>query len=116
MRIYLDNCCFNRPYDSQSDFKILLETRAKLHVQEAIRCGKFEMIGSYMLEFENEQNTDRMKKKLSGIFNNVIVVSMFRLNGGKNYSQRLQRLWNIIFHIKMQPMLHALFMQNVTVC
>jgi len=63
LRIYLDNCCFNRPYDSQSDFKILLETRAKLHVQEAIRCGKFEMIGSYMLEFENEQNTDRMKKK-----------------------------------------------------
>ena len=26
MRIYLDNCCFNRPYDDQSQLRILLET------------------------------------------------------------------------------------------
>ena len=62
MRIYLDNCCYNRPYDSQSAFKITMETRAKLHIQELIRHGKLELIGSYMLEFENEQNTDQMKK------------------------------------------------------
>ena len=62
MRIYLDNCCFNRPYDSQTEFKVSMETRAKLHIQEMIRQGKLELAGSYMLEFENEQNIDRMKK------------------------------------------------------
>lgn len=29
-RIYLDNCCFNRPYDDQTQAKVLFETQAKL--------------------------------------------------------------------------------------
>ena len=33
LRLYLDNCCYNRPYDEQTQFKILMETRAKLHIQ-----------------------------------------------------------------------------------
>ena len=32
-RIYLDNCCFNRPYYDQSQLKIYLETQAKLYIQ-----------------------------------------------------------------------------------
>jgi len=35
-RVYLDNCCFNRPYDNQSYLKIELETKAKLKIQEMI--------------------------------------------------------------------------------
>ena len=61
MRLYLDNCCFNRPYDSQSSIKVNLETRAKLHIQEEIKKGKYELVTSYMLEFENSQNSDLMK-------------------------------------------------------
>lgn len=34
MRLYLDNCCFNRPYDDQSQVRVQLETLAKLHVNE----------------------------------------------------------------------------------
>lgn len=34
MRIYLDNCSYNRPYDNQSQMKIYLETQAKLHIQD----------------------------------------------------------------------------------
>ena len=33
MLIYLDNCCYNRPYDDQSYMRINLETQAKLHIQ-----------------------------------------------------------------------------------
>ena len=36
MRIYLDNCCFNRPFDNQTDIKIRLETEAKLYIQQLI--------------------------------------------------------------------------------
>ena len=36
MRIYLDNCCFNRPYDDQSQLRISLETQAKLYIQGMI--------------------------------------------------------------------------------
>jgi hypothetical protein len=30
MRLYLDNCCFNRTFDNQEQLKIKLETEAKL--------------------------------------------------------------------------------------
>ena len=63
MRLYLDNCCFNRPYDTQTSFKVNLETRAKLHIQDEIKEGKYELITSYMLEYENAQNPDRMKRE-----------------------------------------------------
>ena len=43
MLVYLDNCCFNRPFDDQSKIRILLETEAKLAVQELIRSGTLQL-------------------------------------------------------------------------
>ena len=56
MLIYLDNCCFNRPYDDQSHAKIYLETQAKLYIQESILNGNYQLIWSYILQFENDEN------------------------------------------------------------
>lgn len=56
MRIYLDNCTFNRPFDDQSSIRIRLESEAKLHIQEKIKSGEIELVWSYILDFENEQN------------------------------------------------------------
>lgn len=36
MKIYLDNCCYNRPYDDQSQLRIHQEAEAKLYVQDMI--------------------------------------------------------------------------------
>ena len=73
MRIYLDNCCFNRPFDSQSSVRVKLETDAKLFVQLKIKEGKIDLVWSYMLDFENEANpfperksTIEKWRKLSG--------------------------------------------------
>ena len=33
MRVYLDNCCYNRPFDPQTDLRIHLETVAKVRVE-----------------------------------------------------------------------------------
>lgn len=63
MRIYLDNCCFNRPYDDQSNIRVSLETQAKLYIQDMIRNQKLELVSSYMLRFENEQNPYNMRKQ-----------------------------------------------------
>ena len=38
LRIYLDNCCYNRPYDDQSQIRISLEAQAKIFIQNAVRC------------------------------------------------------------------------------
>lgn len=56
IKIYLDNCCYNRPYDNQSYLRISLEAQAKLFVQHLIRVNKLELVTSYVLEYENSRN------------------------------------------------------------
>ena len=62
MRIYLDNCSYNRPYDDQSQMRIYLETQAKLHIQDMIRQKQIELVTSYILDFENSNNRSIQKK------------------------------------------------------
>ena len=33
VKIYLDNCCYNRPYDDQSEPRVYLESQAKMLIQ-----------------------------------------------------------------------------------
>lgn len=56
MRIYLDNCCFNRPFDDQRQMKVRLDAEAKLCIQDQIRGGAIELAWSYVLDFENAAN------------------------------------------------------------
>jgi len=56
MKIYLDNCCFNRPFDDQSKLRIRLETEAKLQIQDDIRLGTYKLVWSYILDYENIKN------------------------------------------------------------
>jgi predicted nucleic acid-binding protein len=63
MKIYLDNCCFNRPFDNQLQLRIRLETEAKLKIQEHISQKKFDLIWSYILDFENNKNIFRERRE-----------------------------------------------------
>lgn len=56
MLLYLDNCCFNRPYDDQSQLIVSLESQAKLFIQRRILDGDYQLLWSYVLEHENNQN------------------------------------------------------------
>ena len=56
MKIYLDNSCFNRPFDDQKQLRIKLETEAKLDIQERIFKKEIKLTWSYILDFENEAN------------------------------------------------------------
>ena len=56
MRIYLDNCCFNRPFDDQQQARVRLEAEAKLYIQERIRNNTIEIAWSYILDLENSAN------------------------------------------------------------
>ncbi len=62
-RIYLDNCCYNRPYDDQSQIRINLEAQAKLEIQRQIRDGKAELVTSYILVAENAANRFETKRR-----------------------------------------------------
>ena len=56
MKVYLDNCCFNRPFDDQQQTRIRIEAEAKLCIQDQIRSGTLELVWSYMVDFENAAN------------------------------------------------------------
>jgi hypothetical protein len=36
MRLYLDNCCFNRPFDDQSQARVRLGSETKLEIRQRI--------------------------------------------------------------------------------
>ena len=96
MKIYLDNCSFNRPFDDQSSMRIKLETEAKLFVQEKILIGKLQLIWSHILEYENMQNPFIERRnaiiewkkiaaeKIEGTKNVVARASEFTRNGVKS--------------------------------
>ena len=63
MRVYLDNCCFNRPFDDQGQARIRLESEAKLHVQQRIADGQLELAWSYVLDYENAANPFRERMR-----------------------------------------------------
>jgi len=44
---------FNRPFDKQFQTNIRLETEAKIHIQQDILGGKYELVLSCVLDYEN---------------------------------------------------------------
>ena len=63
MRVYLDNCCFNRPFDDQSQIRVRLESEAKLKIQEEIRSRRLRLTWSYILDYENSKNPYQERKE-----------------------------------------------------
>ncbi|MDX2303847.1 MAG: hypothetical protein NW226_13660 [Microscillaceae bacterium] len=77
MRIYLDNCCFNRPFDDQSQIKIHLETQAKLYVQQQIKEQALELVWSYILDYENSFNPYEERQKIISEWQNFVKIDVY---------------------------------------
>ena len=72
--VYLDNCCYNRPYDDQEQPKVQLETQAKLHIQNMITDKKLNLVYSYVSEYENSNNPNvKNRSSISQFFSNAVV-------------------------------------------
>lgn len=76
MRIYLDNCCFNRPFDSQAQVRVRLETEAKLRIQERVVSGEIELAWSYILDYENAANPFEERRAAVGLWRTRSVVDV----------------------------------------
>jgi len=79
MKLYLDNCCYNRPFDDQSQDRIRLESTAVLSIVKRARAGKETIVGSAVLSLEMLKLSDEEKKQkvqvLYGIAGNSIPFS-----------------------------------------
>ena len=62
MKIYLDNCCYNRPFDTANNINIQKETAAKLFIQSLVRYGDILLVSSYVLYSEIMENPSEYKR------------------------------------------------------
>ncbi len=58
IRIYLDACCLNRPFDDQTQARVRLEAEAVLMVLAQCETGAWEWIGSEALDWEIGKTPD----------------------------------------------------------
>ena len=64
LKIYLDNCCYGRPFDNQKDPEIRKETQAKMFIQSLVRYKAVELVYSAIsieemesIPFEENKNS-----------------------------------------------------------
>ncbi len=62
MRIYLDNCCFQRPLDDQTHPRIRVETEAVFVVLAAVQAGELLLLGSEALDYEVSRISDEARR------------------------------------------------------
>lgn len=81
LRIYLDACCLNRPFDDQTQPRIALETQAILTILTKCQSGQWKLITSTALDVELDQTPDleRLKnvKAILAIAKIKVVTSQF---------------------------------------
>ena len=63
MKIYMDNCCLNRPSDDQSNPRIHLESEAIKTVIDLIEKGTWELLSSDVLDYEISNTSDENKRR-----------------------------------------------------
>ena len=61
--VYLDTCCFNRPYDDQQHPLIRIETEAKLLIQYEVMKQNIDIVWSFILHYENSDNPFADRKR-----------------------------------------------------
>ena len=72
IKVYFDNCTYNRPFDDQSQIKIALETGAKQHIQQLVIEKTIDLVYSYVNRLENDDNPFTTRKNsISDFFRNA---------------------------------------------
>lgn len=61
--IYLDVCCLNRPFDDQIQVQIRLEAEAVLVILAESECGRWEWVGSEVIDLEISKTLDPERRR-----------------------------------------------------
>jgi predicted nucleic acid-binding protein len=78
MKIYLDNCTLNRPFDDQSQERIRLETESVMLILSRLERKEWIWLGSQALNIEIEQTPDLEQrsrlKRIAGLITQVVKI------------------------------------------
>ena len=62
VRLYLDACCLNRPFDDQCQTRVRLEAEAVLAILAAVAAGDWTLLSSSALTLELERTPDSRRR------------------------------------------------------
>ena len=68
MRIYLDNCCYNRHHDKKVSEEIIQDKNSVIAIQKEIIKKNIELATSFMLHYENNQNKNIRDRNYNNFF------------------------------------------------
>ena len=100
-RIYLDNCCFNRPYDNQANPNVHLEAEAKIYIQNEILNKTYELAWSFMMDYEISSNPFHDRRIAFLSWKNLAVVDIDPIEEILNKGKDLNKI-----NIKKKDALH----------
>ena len=79
MKIYMDNCCLNRPFDDQSNLRVHLESEAIKTILTLVEQQKWKLVSSKVLRFEISKNVDESRRKelmaIESLANEIIQIN-----------------------------------------
>lgn len=64
MRVYMDNCCFNRLLDDRSYFQIYYERNSVMLILELVEHSEILLLGSQMLVREISETKDAYRRSI----------------------------------------------------
>lgn len=65
MRIHLDVCTIQRPFDDASQLRVHVEAEAFLRILERIESGETQLVGSFAHVTETEANPHRIRREFA---------------------------------------------------
>jgi predicted nucleic acid-binding protein len=91
MKLYLDNCCYNRLFDDLSVERNRVESEAILSIIKLAQQGLITIIGSDILEMEIDATSNIDKKdKVSEVYKSIITEKVHYDDGISNRAKEMQ--------------------------
>ncbi len=92
LQVYLDNCCFNRPFDDFNSITVYLEAEAKLIIQDLIKNNIIDLVWSYILEFENSAHPSIEIRKSILEWKHISIINVFENSNILNIANKLHNV------------------------
>ncbi len=72
MRIYLDACCLNRPFDDHTQDRVRLESEAVLSILTQSKIKNWFLLNSEVIDIEISKIPDSEKRQGVGILSSLL--------------------------------------------
>jgi predicted nucleic acid-binding protein len=93
LKIYLDNCCYNRPFDDSLQEKIKLEADAVLYIINLSKSGKLIIVSSQFVKYEID--CIRVKEKRDKVLDFYHCDEYHVLNNGMSKLAKYYQTFNL---------------------